>query len=128
MGLPSITVVAGDIDRMGHVNNSIYLRWIETAVHEDWRMRATAGEFAALQWIAVRHELDYRRPALLAETIDVSVRLTEVRRVRAWYESVISRDGVTLCEARSCWCCLDRDGRLTVIPPDTAQRIMAMPG
>lgn len=120
-----IAVAASDIDGMGHVNNSVYLRWIEAAVHDDWSVRSTASEFAMYRWIAVRHEVDYRRPAFIDERLEIGVRLTEVRRARAWYDTVITRSGTTIVEARSCWCCLDHGGRLTAIPPETANRILS---
>lgn len=110
---------------MGHVNNSVYLRWIEMAVHDDWQRRATPSEFASFLWVAVRHEIDYRRPAFLGDTLQISVRLDEVRRARAWYETTISRNDEMLVEGRSCWCCLDAESRrLTVIPRDVAARIL----
>jgi len=118
-------VVAADIDRLGHVNNAVYLRWIEQAVYSDWTVRAEAAEFAAFDWIAVRHELDYRRPAFLDEDVCVAVRLVEVRRARAWYDIIVSRSGTVLVEARSCWCCIDSTTRrLTVIPQATASRML----
>ena len=120
-----LTPAACDIDRMGHVNNSVYLRWIEQAVHEDWEERATPSEFARLLWVAVRHEVDYRSPAFQGDALEIAVRLDEVRRARAWYETTIRRDGELLVQARSCWCCIDAESRrLTVIPRDTARRIL----
>ena len=122
----SITPAACDIDRMGHVNNSVYLRWIEQAVHDDWEGLAMPSEFASLLWVAVRHEVDYRRPAFLGDVLEISVRLDEVRRARAWYDAVIHREGEILVQARSCWCCIEAESRrLTMIPRDTAKRIFA---
>jgi acyl-CoA thioester hydrolase len=114
-----------DIDWMGHVNNSVYLRWIEQAVHDDWERLATPGEFASFLWVAVRHEIDYRRPAFLGDTLQISVHLDQVRRARAWYDTQIRCKDVVVVEARSCWCCVEAASRrLTVIPPDTAARIL----
>ena len=122
----SVTSAACDIDRMGHVNNSVYLRWIEQAVHDDWEALATPDEFASLLWVAVRHEIDYRRPAFLGDVLAIKVRLDQVRRARAWYETVILRGDQLIVEARSCWCCIDAESRrLTVIPRETAERIFA---
>jgi acyl-CoA thioester hydrolase len=121
----AITPATGDIDRMGHVNNSVYLRWIEQAVHDDWEGLATPPEFASLLWVAVRHEIDYRRPAFRGDVLEISVRLDAVRRTRAWYETIIRRDDAVLVEGRSCWCCIDAETRqLTLIPRDTAKRIL----
>jgi acyl-CoA thioester hydrolase len=114
-----------DIDLMGHVNNSVYLRWIEEAVVEHWRKVATPAELERFQWVALRHEIDYRRPAFEGDALVVATRLVEVRRARAWYETRVDRDAVGLAEARSCWGCIDScNGRLTVIPPETASRIL----
>jgi acyl-CoA thioester hydrolase len=115
-----------DIDGMGHVNHSVYLRWIEAAVVAHWRSAAMPDEIAAFQWIALRHEIDYRAPAFGGEALTVSTRLVEVRRARAWYETIIARDGLILVEARSCWGCIDAtSGRLTALPNETASRILA---
>lgn len=110
-----VSPAAADIDGMGHVNNSVYLRWVERAVHDHWRAMAQPSEFAAILWVAARHEVDYRRPALLGDQLNIDVRLDSVRRARAWYETIISRDGVTLVEAKSCWLSLDAETR-TLIP------------
>lgn len=112
---------------MQHVNNSVYLRWTEDVAHEHWKALASESEFAKYAWVAVRHEIDYRRPAIADDRLDVSTRIVEIRRARAWYETVISRDGTTLAEARSCWCCIDAEtGKLTAIPRITAQRFLTM--
>jgi acyl-CoA thioester hydrolase len=126
--LPSpsqIRVMANDIDHMGHVNNSIYLRWVEAAVLDHWRGLASAAEHAAYLWIAVRHEIDYRLPALLGETLTIDTRITEIRRARAWYQTIVRRDAALLVEVKSCWCCVDSaTRRLTVIPRDAADRFL----
>jgi len=114
-----------DIDRRGHVNNAVYLRWIEAATHHHWRSLATAEEFVAFDWIALRHEIEYRLPAHAGEDLAVEVRVVDVRRARAWYETVVRRGDAVLMEARSCWGCIDLStSRLTVIPAATAERFM----
>ena len=121
-----ITPAPSDIDGMRHVNHSVYLRWVEEAVVAHWLSAATAEEIAAFQWIALRHEIDFRAPAFEGDELTVSTRLVEVRRARAWYETTVARDGVTLVEARSCWDCVDAtSGRLTAVPRETAARILA---
>src|SRR3546814_17637490 len=84
------------IDRLGHVNNSIYLRWIEEAVHAHWTAFATPAELAAYDWLAVRHEIDYRRPAHLDDRLTVATHIVGIRSVRPWSENIVTRDGETL--------------------------------
>lgn len=121
----TLRVTPEHIDRLAHVNNSIYLRWIEEAVHAHWAALATPQEFAAYEWIAVRHEIDYRSPARLDDVLRVETALVSVRRVRAWYVSTVTRGTNVLAEARSCWCCIDATShRLTPVPAATVARFL----
>jgi acyl-CoA thioester hydrolase len=118
-------VSAEHIDRLEHANNATYLPWIESAVHGHWERLATPDEFKRYDWIALRHEIDYKRPALLNDALAIVTRIVEVRRARAWFLTTISRDDILLVGARSCWGCIDvLTKRLTAIPVETAARFI----
>ena len=55
---------AADIDENGHVNNVVYLRWAQDMGVAHWRSLAPADAQATWAWIALRHEIDYRRALL----------------------------------------------------------------
>jgi acyl-CoA thioester hydrolase len=57
-----------DIDENGHVNNVVYLRWAQDMGTAHWRSRAPPDAQATWAWIALRHEIDYRRELLLGQT------------------------------------------------------------
>ena len=57
-----------DIDDNGHVNNVVYLRWAQEIGTAHWRSRAPADAQGVWAWIALRHEVDYRRELKLGET------------------------------------------------------------
>ena len=57
-----------DIDENGHVNNVVYLRWAQDMGVAHWQSRAPAEEQTIWAWIALRHEIDYRRELKLGET------------------------------------------------------------
>ena len=59
---------AADIDENGHVNNVVYLRWAQEMGIAHWRSLAPAEALAAWAWVALRHEIDYRRALLPGET------------------------------------------------------------
>lgn len=124
----NVRALPADIDHMGHVNNSVYLRWIEKAVHAHWKELATPREFGDLLWVAVRHEVDYRCPAFVDDLLHVETRIVGTRRARAWYDSAITLGERIIVEARSCWCCVDaKSRRLTRIPSETAARFLSEP-
>lgn len=102
-----VTIAPSDIDFMGHVNNATYLTWVQEAVIAHWRRFAGPEAIAAHMWVAVKHEITYRRPAFLADLVAATVELEEVRRESAFYETVITRRDEVLAHARSRWCCLD---------------------
>jgi acyl-CoA thioester hydrolase len=106
-----VTVEAADIDFMGHVNNAIYLKWVQAAVLSHWHSLAPSAAIKAYAWIALKHEITYRKPAFLEDAPVVSVFLKEVRGYSAYYETVIRRDQDVLADVMSRWCCLDASTR-----------------
>ncbi len=57
----ALRVEAADIEEMDHVNNTVYLRWVQDAATAHWRSIASDEEFQSIQWVVLRHEIDYRR-------------------------------------------------------------------
>jgi hypothetical protein len=64
-----IAILPEDIDEQGHVNNVVYVRWIQEVATAHWRTAAPAPDQAKLGWVVVRHEIDYKRQAFLHDQI-----------------------------------------------------------
>jgi acyl-CoA thioester hydrolase len=64
-----ILVAPPDIDGQGHVNNVVYLRWMQEAATAHWDSRASAELKARVNWVVTRHEIDYKAPAFLGERL-----------------------------------------------------------
>ena len=56
------------IDELGHVNNAMWVRWIQEVATTHWRAVAAPEHVAAYIWVVIRHEIDYLRPLKLGET------------------------------------------------------------
>lgn len=65
----SIIVQPSDIDALGHVNNVVYLRWMQDAAAAHWEAAAPAELRALVSWVVVRHEIDYKAPAFDGERL-----------------------------------------------------------
>ncbi|TMM46230.1 acyl-CoA thioesterase [Qipengyuania marisflavi] len=104
-----ITVIPSDIDFMGHVNNARYLNWVQDAVLSHWRKLAPADEVASKAWVALKHEITYRKPAFLADDVIAHTVLEHFKGARAFYSTVISRGEDVLAEVKSAWCCIDAE-------------------
>ncbi len=58
-------------------------------------------------WVALKHEITYRRPAFLDDAIVAQVVAESVQGARAFFSTLITRGEVVLAEVKSSWCCLD---------------------
>jgi acyl-CoA thioester hydrolase len=104
-----IRILPEDIDFMGHVNNSRYLAWVQDAVLEHWRNLAPPEAVAQRAWVALKHEITYRKPAFLEDKVVANVVLESIHGARAFYETVIRRGEEVLAEVKSSWCCIDAE-------------------
>jgi acyl-CoA thioester hydrolase len=102
-----IRILPDDIDFMGHVNNARYLGWVQDAVLAHWKKLAPPHAVAERLWVALKHEITYRRPAFLDDEVIARTVLEKVQGARAFYSTVISRGEDVLAEVQSAWCCVD---------------------
>src|SRR5215217_7976675 len=102
-----IGVGPGDIDHMGHVNNSVYLTWVQDAVVKFWETVAPADAVTRHLWVALQHQITYRRPAFLDDNVVADVVAEGMAGARAMFTTVIKRGEEVLAEVQSTWCCLD---------------------
>ena len=105
----AIGIEPADIDFMGHVNNANYLKWVQAAVIDHWQRLAPAEAVAGHLWVALKHEITYRKPAFLDDDVIATVLLEKVQGARAFYETIIKRGEDVLAEVKSSWCCLDAE-------------------
>jgi acyl-CoA thioester hydrolase len=105
-----IAVQEDDIDMMNHVNNVVFLRWVQDAAIAHWRAAAAPADQAALLWVVLRHEIDYKRPAMLEDEIIARTWVGSASR-RAFErhtEVLRATDSKLLARARTLWCPIDR--------------------
>ena len=62
-----VAIEPGDIDHMGHVNNAVYLKWVQEAVVDYWSSVAPPSAVAQHLWVALKHEITYLRPTFLTD-------------------------------------------------------------
>jgi acyl-CoA thioester hydrolase len=102
----SFDILDADIDELGHVNNVVYVRWIQEIAGNHWRHAAPAALQEEVVWVVVRHEIDYERPALPGDAI-VAVTWVGAYRAARWARHTEIRraaDDAVLVRATSIWC------------------------
>lgn len=64
-----IAIAPGDIDENNHVNNVVYVRWLQDVGTAHWNARFDEATRAKWSWVCLRHEVDYRRPLELGDAV-----------------------------------------------------------
>ena len=119
-----IPVQPEDIDQLGHVNNVVYLRWVQEAAIAHWTLAASAQAQKDYFWVVARHEIDYKRPAFLQDGIIARtwVGPCSPRSFERNTELLRARDRALLARVRTLWCPMDmRTGRPSDVSPEVLE-------
>ena len=72
--IPSFTrsfiAEARHIDEMGHVNNAVWVQWIQDMATAHWDAAARPEDREQYVWLVVRHEIDYRGNIDLGQSVE----------------------------------------------------------
>ncbi|MBX7539491.1 acyl-CoA thioesterase [Qipengyuania sphaerica] len=109
------------IDELGHVNNTVWVRWIQDLAVAHWEKTAAPDHSAQFFWVVTRHEIDYRGNVAEGETVTGETWIegtprgaTSTRRVDFRNEA-----GKVIVSAATTWAMLDRETqRLVRVRPE----------
>lgn len=102
-----ITVPSSAIDRLGHVNNVVYVQWMQDAAvsHSNFVGCTQKSQDSGASWVARTHQIEYLRPAFAGEEIYVLTWVGDFRKVRSTrkYKFVRTSDEAVLATAATDW-------------------------
>lgn len=120
-----------DTDAMGHVNNAVYLSYLELARMKYWETLLAARDYSAVDFILARVEIDYRSPAKLGTELEVGIRAANFKG-SSWdfeYRVVEKESGRLVAEARTVQCFYDyAKGRVKRMDPEVRRRLAEFEG
>lgn len=102
------TVKSSDIDEQGHVNNVVYVRYIQDVAIDHWISVTDEEIREKYTWVVLRHEIDYKKQAFEAEEIIATTWVGEPTRISWERFTEIKRGADLLVKAKSIWCLIDR--------------------
>ena len=117
-----------ELDQYGHVNNAVYLNWIEQVATDHVETLGFGREWAAQLgggWVVREHRVTYHRPVVYGDVVLVTTLPQRLDGVRGVRRTEIHResDGKLLTEAETVWVWVRlADGRPTRIPTDLLRR------
>jgi acyl-CoA thioester hydrolase len=117
----NITVTPAAIDDNGHVNNVVYVQWMQdAALAHSGAAGCTQATFeAGATWVARSHRIEYLRPAFEGDEIAVLTWVTNFRKVRSVrkYRFFRVSDRLVLASGETDWVYVDAStGRPLAIP------------
>lgn len=120
-----IEIQESDIDELGHVNNVVYIRWVQDAAVAHWRATAPPEDQQKLRWLVLRHEIDYKRPALLDDEIIAVTWVGKASKLAFERHTELLRafDRKLLAKARTLWCPINvQTGKPTDVSAEVRKR------
>ena len=123
----AFTPAPDDIDANGHVNNVVYVRWIQDMATSHWNARQPAEEQAKWAWIVLRHEIDYRRALMPGETATARTWVAEAPEGPRFdrFVRIDGPDGAMCAQARTVWCMIEQaTGRPKRVTPEIVARFV----
>ena len=109
------------IDELGHVNNAVWVQWIQDLATAHWTAAARPEDPAAFFWVVVRHEIDYRANIALGESAQGATFIPDAAKGATSVRVVEFTDEASkpLVSARTTWAMLDREKqRLVRVRPE----------
>ena len=107
-----LTLVAapGHIDELGHVNNAVWVQWIQQVAVAHWDSAADPAHKDAYYWVVVRHEIDYLRAARLGDRITGRTWVADAPQGARFdrHMEFTGEDGKTCVRAKTQWAIIDK--------------------
>ena len=115
-----LTIKDAHIDENGHVNNVVYVGWLQEAGTAHWNALFSAETRARWSWVALRHEVDYFRPLPPGAAVVARTWVGDPQGPRFNRYVRIEDDQGRLCaQGLSEWCLVDaKTMRPHRIPPE----------
>ena len=103
----TITVSTEDIDNLRHVNNLVYVKWMDKIAIKHWAYLTQETPLPQYVWVVMRHEIDYLKQAGLGDEITVKTWVGETKGITSVRFMEFYRHGILLVKAKTTWAMLD---------------------
>jgi acyl-CoA thioester hydrolase len=117
----TLTAAPEHIDELGHVNNAVWVQWIQQVAVAHWDSVADALHKDAYYWVVVRHEIDYLRPAKAGDQVIARTWVADAPQGARFdrFVEFTGADGKTCVRAKTQWAIIDKAlGRPIRVPAE----------
>jgi acyl-CoA thioester hydrolase len=120
-----------DTDAMGHINNAVYVTYIEVALQEYWRAFTREQDYRRVPFILAHVSIDFRSEAMVRELLLLHIRCGSIGTKSFTFEYEIreAESGRLVVEASSVQVCYDYDAKQSIpVPDELRQRLEVFEG
>ncbi|HEY6193687.1 MAG TPA: thioesterase family protein [Candidatus Eisenbacteria bacterium] len=120
-----------DTDAMGHINNAVYVTYLEVARQEYWRAFRQDDNYRVVPFILAHVDVDFRSEALMHETLELCIRCSYVGQKSFGFDYAIREltSGRLVVSAKSVQVFYDYATKTSVpCPDDMRGRLEAFEG
>ena len=126
-----IEVTSEDVDRNGHVNNVVYIQWMQDAAIAHARVSGCtkASQAIGATWVVRTHHIEYLLPLFAGDKVTVLTWPANFQRVRSMrkYKFVRVQDGAVIARAETDWVFVNaKTGRPQSIPQEVRNTLPAV--
>ncbi len=106
-----ITVPKTAIDTLKHVNNVVYLQWIQDVAQQHWIESTDIALRNKIAWVVVNHFIEYKAPAFENDVLILKTWVDNYNGVTSERHTEILRraDQKLLVQAKTVWCMIDKE-------------------
>ena len=106
----TMTALPEHIDELGHVNNAVWVQWIQQVAVAHWYSVASPEHNDAYYWVVVRHEIDYLRAAVEGDVVTGRTWVGEAPKGARFnrHMEFVGADGKVLVRANTQWAIIDK--------------------
>lgn len=117
----NLTALPEHIDELGHVNNAVWLQWVQQVAVAHWEAAADPRDKEAYYWVVVRHEIDYLRAARAGDRITARTWVGDEPQGARFdrFVEFTGPDGKVCVRCRTQWAIIDKaSSRPIRVPPE----------
>lgn len=98
-----IKVTTADLDDLNHVNNVVYVKWMDKVAFEHWAFLTSEKKLPQYIWVVLKHEIEYFKQAVLGDEIIVKTWVGNTRGFKSERLMEFYKDDALLVKAKTVW-------------------------
>lgn len=117
----TFTAAPEHIDELGHVNNAVWVQWIQQVAVAHWEWLAHPAHKQRYYWVVVRHEIDYLRAAHEGDRITARTWVGDAPQGARFdrFVEFTGADGKVCVRSKTQWAIIDKAlGRPVRVPAE----------